>query len=307
MKNKILLIFLISCNVFIGCNSKVKNENIASEKEIIIENSDGKVDSPDKLSEIWQNLPLKQLPVNDANSFDNIKVNKEFNAQQLKSLQIDAIYPNFYEENSHFKISPSYKIQLSEEFYTIVINVFKGEHELETILINYDSSNESLIAFKRIAYDEIAEGQSRKYATIEKTNITIIDEFYGDTKQVKTTKFHINKNGEFNPIKTEFTSELKENKPVLLNKIYIDTIQFSSYDDDYDYKLILGKKNGKKIALVYNWEWETNEKLNFKQDDYIKITWKMDSIYIAGDGETLDFKELAIDAEKINYIKKRSE
>jgi hypothetical protein len=33
----------------------------------------------------------------------------------------------------------------------------------------------------------------------------------------------------------------------------------------------------------------------------------MDSIYIAGDGETLDFKELAIDAEKINYIKKRSE
>lgn len=210
MKNKLLIVFLISNLVFIACNSKVKNEN--EKPEELIQNLTEKINSPDKLSEIWQSLPLRQLPIIDSTSFDNIKVNKEFNTEQLKSLQIDGIYPNFYEEKSLFKISPSYKINLSKEFYTIVINVFKGEHELETVLINYDISNENLIDFKIIAYDEIAEGWSRKFSEIHKISITINDEFYGDEKEVKITKFHINRNGELNLIKMEFTSDLRPKK-----------------------------------------------------------------------------------------------
>jgi hypothetical protein len=303
MKNKLLIVFLISNLVFIACNFKVENKN--EKLEELTEN----INSPDKLSEIWQSLPLKQLPIIDSTSFDIVKVNKEFNAEQLKSLQIEAIYPNFHKEKSLFKISPSYKINLSKEFYTIVINVFKGDDELETILINYDTSNENLIDFKIIAYDEIAEGWSRKFSEIDKISITINDEFYGDTKQVQTTKFHINRIGEFNPIKMELTSDLRPKKAILLNRVYVDTIQFSYYNDDADYKLLLGKKKGKSVALVYNWEWYNNENLNFNHNDFIKVTWKMDSIFIAGDGETLDFKERAIDAEKIklNHIQKRIE
>lgn len=68
----------------------------------------------------------------------------------------------------------------------------------------------------------------------------------------------------------------------------------------------MGKKKGKSVSLVYNWEWYNNEKLNFNHNDFIKVTWKMDSIFIAGDGETLDFKERAIDAEivKLNETQK---
>lgn len=304
MKSKLLIVFLISSLVFVACNSNVKNKNINSQKvdiEKLTENLTEKIISPNKLSEIWQSLPLKQLPIIDTTSFDNINDNKVFNAEQLKSLQIEAIYPNFYEENTHFKVSPSYKINLSKEFYTIVINVFKGEHELETVLINYDSSNENLIDFKIIAYDEIAESISKKKSKIEKESITISDEFYLEETKIEVSKFHINRNGELNPIKTEFTSVIRPKKDILLNKVYVDTIQFSSYNDDYDYKLLLGKKKGKSVSLVYNWEWETNKKLNFKHDDYIKVTWKMDSIFVAGDGETLDFKERAINAEKIKF------
>ena len=307
MKSKLLIVFLISSLVFVACNSKVINENLNSQKEEdeeLTENLTKKIISPNKLSEIWQSLPLKQLPIIDATSFDNINDNKVYNAEQLKSLQIEAIYPNFYEENTHFKVSPSYKINLSKEFYTIVINVFKGEHELETVLINYDSSNENLIDFKIIAYDEIAESISKKKSKIEKESITISDEFYLEETKIEISKFHINRNGELNPIKTEFTSDIRPKKDILLNKVYVDTIQFLSYNDDYDYKLLLGKKKGKSVSLVYNWEWETNKKLNFKHDDYIKITWKMDSIFVAGDGETLDFKERAINAEKINLLEK---
>ena len=304
MKSKLLIVFLISSLVFVACNSNVKNKNINSQKVDIekqTENLTEKIISPNKLSEIWQSLPLKQLQIIDTTSFDNINDNKVFNAEQLKSLQIEAIYPNFFEENTHFKVSPSYKINLSKEFYTIVINVFKGEHELETVLINYDSSNENLIDFKIIAYDEIAESISKKKSKIEKESITISDEFYLEETKIEVSKFHINKNGELNPIKTEFTSVIRPKKDILLNKVYVDTIQFSSYNDDYDYKLLLGKKKGKSVSLVYNWEWETNKKLNFNQNDFIKITWKMDSIFVAGDGETLDFKERAINAEKIKF------
>ncbi len=304
MKSKLLIVFLISSLVFVACNSNVKNKNINSQKVDIekqTENLTEKIISPNKLSEIWQSLPLKQLQIIDTTSFDNINDNKVFNAEQLKSLQIEAIYPNFFEENTHFKVSPSYKINLSKEFYTIVINVFKGEHELETVLINYDSSNENLIDFKIIAYDEIAESISKKKSKIEKESITISDEFYLEETKIEVSKFHINRNGELNPIKTEFTSVIRPKKDILLNKVYVDTIQFSSYNDDYDYKLLLGKKKGKSVSLVYNWEWETNKKLNFKHDDYIKVTWKMDSIFVAGDGETLDFKERAINAEKIKF------
>jgi len=46
-------------------------------------------------------------------------------------------------------------------------------------------------------------------------------------------------------------------------------------------------------------DWHDNEKYNFKYGDLIKVKWKMDSLWIAGDGETLDFSERVIDAEKI--------
>ena len=46
-------------------------------------------------------------------------------------------------------------------------------------------------------------------------------------------------------------------------------------------------------------EWHANEKYNFKYGDVIKVKWKMDSVFHAGDGETLDFSERIIAAERV--------
>ena len=161
MKNKIFILFLISYHVliFVGCNSKVKNENIDPEKEEIIENLMDKMNSLDKFYEIWQSLPLKKLPLNEATNFDNIKKGKELNEEEIKILQLNKIYTNY--KNQSCKFFLSYKLEFSDTFYTIIINVFKGEHELETILINY-SLDEKMIDYKIIAYDEIAESISKK-------------------------------------------------------------------------------------------------------------------------------------------------
>lgn len=99
------------------------------------------------------------------------------------------------------------------------------------------------------------------------------------------------------PIK--FKSRLRPKEPLLLNKIYTDTITFEDYNDDYDYRYLNGIKNGGHISLVYNWDWTENEDYNFRQGDLIAVQWKMDSLVTAGDEEVVAIVERAVDAKKI--------
>jgi hypothetical protein len=182
-------------------------------------------------NKILQSLPLRKTPLIDTTNFDNALDLKEFNSKEIVALQLSDVYPNIGKNNYDFKFSPLYKLALSNNFHTIVLTVFKGDNELETLLITYNLK-ERLINHKIIAYDEIAEGWSRKHSKINNNNnITIIDKFYGEPKQIDTTKFHINNYGEINQIKTKYSSKLRTNQPIKLNQIYTDTIVFSSYDD----------------------------------------------------------------------------
>lgn len=99
--------------------------------------------------------------------------------------------------------------------------------------------------------------------------------------------------------KAHFRSDIRPYESLSVGKVYIDTISFSGYNDDYDYKLIQGKKDKKNIALIYNWDWQDNEKYNFKEGDLIKITWKMDRIIHPGDEEFIDYGEWVIGASQV--------
>ena len=297
----ILIVFLISCsgkkdNKVINGNSKIDNQQVINLPE--------KVDLPDEVEnssfdKIINDLKLKKTPLIDTTNFNNFNKTNFFNKQDFSLLQLKKIYPQFYKEGYNYKAASSYKIDLSEYFHSIVITTYKGDNEMESTLINYDLDGK-LIDFKIISYDEIAEGWYRKHSKIANNIITTIDELYADIKQVDTTKFHINKNGEINPIKVKFSSTIRPNGQIELNKIYTDTIEFTSFSDGGDYALLFGNKNEKEVRLIYDmWDWEKNEKYNFKYRDVIRITWEMDSVFIAGDGETLDFAERVIDAERI--------
>ena len=98
---------------------------------------------------------------------------------------------------------------------------------------------------------------------------------------------------------TKFSSVLRPNEPVLFNEIYTDTLEFSDYNDDFDYWYLNGLKKGKDVSLIYNWEWRTDEDYNFRQGDLIVVEWKMDSIVMAGDEEVVNRTERALDARKI--------
>ena len=254
--------------------------------------------------DVINNTKTKTAPLTEATNFDSFIEEGDYNKVEEQTLKLIEIYPDFYKEGYNYKAIASYKVNNSSDFYTVVITILKGDNEMESVLINYDL-NGGIIDFKVISYDEIAESVESKYSRIKNNIITIIDELSLEEIVVDTTKFHINKNGEINQIKTKFSSNLKPEKLILLNHIYTDTIEFSTYNDDGDYSLLFGKKNGIDISLIYNWEWNNNEKYNFKYGDIIKVKWKMDSIWLAGDGETLVFRETGFDAERVISNNKR--
>lgn len=120
-----------------------------------------------------------------------------------------------------------------------------------------------------------------------------------DTTKLENIRIEDVRVEEVSQTKTKFSSNIRPNDPIVLNRTYTDTIAFLSYNDDYDYRMIEGKKNEKFVALIYNWDWQNNEKYNFKNGGFLKVEWKLDSIYSAGDGETLEFAERAIEVERI--------
>lgn len=74
-----------------------------------------------------------------------------------------------------------------------------------------------------------------------------------------------------------------------------DTIEFASYNDNFDYTQLNGKKGKEQIDFVN----DNNNDRSFLRGDLIAIQWKNDTIYIAGDGETPQIAQWIVSAKKI--------
>lgn len=74
-----------------------------------------------------------------------------------------------------------------------------------------------------------------------------------------------------------------------------DTIEFISYNDDFDYSQLNGKKDKQELSFIN----DKNNDRSLLRGDLIAIDWKNDSIYIAGDGETPQNAQWIVSAKKI--------
>ncbi|MFD1605217.1 hypothetical protein ACFSJW_01340 [Flavobacterium artemisiae] len=92
----------------------------------------------------------------------------------------------------------------------------------------------------------------------------------------------------------KFKSTLRPNQDLELHKVYTDTVQFIEYNTDFDYFFIDVKKGNDIAGLNTN-----SDNINFNRGDVLEVKWKIDSIFIAGDGERLDFAEWLVSAKKI--------
>lgn len=79
------------------------------------------------------------------------------------------------------------------------------------------------------------------------------------------------------------------------NSLKRDTIEFVSYNDNFDYTQLNGKKGKEEISFVN----DKNNDRSLLRGDLIAIEWKNDTIYIAGDGETPENAQWIVSAKKI--------
>lgn len=185
--------------VVIDGNKGLKNnkelQRITLKIEFTDDNSNAKKDVLlAKFNKLVDYLPLKNTPLTDSTNFDNTSINNSLNKKDAKLFQLGKIYPNFYTEGYHYKVSPSYKLNVSEKFKTIVFTIFKGDHEMESLLVNYDLEGE-LIASIVIAYDEIAEGFSYSVSTIKNNLIVKTNTIWIEEKEEEFVYFQINDDG----------------------------------------------------------------------------------------------------------------
>ncbi len=93
-------------------------------------------------------------------------------------------------------------------------------------------------------------------------------------------------------IKDHFQNKKQFDKTPESSKVLLE---FINYNDDGDYFLL----NAKKGKTVYSFINDKNEDRSLLRGDLVEITWKWDTIYIAGDSETPELAEWIVSIQKI--------
>lgn len=98
-----------------------------------------------------------------------------------------------------------------------------------------------------------------------------------------------------------YTSDLRPGQQLPLKKIFTDTVTYTDFSGDGDYTIFYINKKRQHFSLIADNIPE--EKLSFLRGDTLEIKWMMDSLWVAGDGETLHFAEWLTGARKIGDSK----
>ncbi len=93
-----------------------------------------------------------------------------------------------------------------------------------------------------------------------------------------------------------YSSVIRPGENLQLGEIYTDHFEYTGYNDDGDYFFLIVRKDGEKITLLDGLPGKTFPVLN--RGDMVDIQWKIDSVWIAGDNEVLDFTEWAVGVRK---------
>lgn len=139
-------------------------------------------------------LPLKKLPITDSTSFDSFIEAEDFKNINAASFKLSEIYDNWNNKDYNYKVISGYRVAFSNEFYSAVLTVKKGDHEMETTMINYDLKG-NFIDSILIAYDEIAEGFFKTTSKLEKDKITIKKIEWTDEGHESIDVYKVNEDG----------------------------------------------------------------------------------------------------------------
>ncbi|WP_299435578.1 hypothetical protein [uncultured Aquimarina sp.] len=162
-------------------------------------------------------IKAKSIPLIDNTNFDDFIEKEDYKKVDEKGLKLEEIYPDFYKEGYNYRAIASYRVEISKAFHSVVVTILKGDHEMESVLINYDLEG-NITDSKIISYDEIAEGQSRIESKIEENKLTVNNILWVDKKQETTEVFEIDTLGKIKPV-TSTNPNVDPNDTSLANSV----------------------------------------------------------------------------------------
>ncbi|MEZ4970238.1 MAG: hypothetical protein R2814_11415 [Flavobacteriaceae bacterium] len=217
-----ILILICFTAVFSSCNQKKKQKVT---KEVTQDTVDQIVEEmeevPNKIdttnfSDVMDGIKERPLPVLDDTNFDSFIEEGDLNEIDSGTFKIETIYPDFYSEGSKYRPMASYKLALSQNFYTVVVTFRKGDHEMESTLINYDL-NGNIIDHQLVAYDEIAEGMSRTESRISENKIMVNHIFWTEKKEIEQKEYRIHEDGKIKKIDAKVLSNTLTDYTLILS------------------------------------------------------------------------------------------
>ena len=140
---------------------------------------------------------------------------------------------------------------------------------------------------------------------VEAESMTYMDLDYSEGQYVVIRWKIIIDNGKITEVlenigKFNRSSDLRRDQVLEIGKIYKDTVVFLENITDYDYFFFLVSKEKDTVGIIYY-----DEEIPFRKGDTIALQWKMDTVYIAGEGDILSFEEWYVSGKKIGHKTKK--
>ncbi|MEB2782452.1 hypothetical protein U3A58_18830 [Algoriphagus sp. C2-6-M1] len=217
MQKSATSILILGLILLISCYQKKESGN--AEQRVLIEDAASAIHTKDNLSRFQQylsGLKTRNLPHIDRTNFDSFIDEDDLVEIDEHALKLEEIYPEIQNKNSKYYVIYAYRLTLSTNFYTAVVTVRIGAHELETTLINYDLKGK-IIARLPIAYEEIAEEMTQQGSRISENKITTQLITWDLIKEIEEKEFRILPDGMIEEVSAKKLSEVIEEYPLVLS------------------------------------------------------------------------------------------
>lgn len=206
----VVMILSFSCG-----NTKIPKQNKTTYTNEIPSSLLNQKDTLLSFERYISHLPSRSLPYIEATEFDKIIDEDDLIEFDPIALRIEEVYPEFTSNKSAYMGISAYQIPLSTRFHSIVVTFKKGDYELETTLINYDSSG-NIIDFQMVSYDQISEDPIRIESRISNDLITKNKIYWTEKKEVEQQEFRIHYDGIIDLISSKILNESIDNFPLIL-------------------------------------------------------------------------------------------
>lgn len=135
-----------------------------------------------------EKYPTKNVPLVDSISFTNSKHKKLLTNKQKRNLKLDSLF------SKNLKIGISYKPLLSKKYQSIVYYFYLDEHNLQSVLVNYDNLF-NIIDMQLVASSEKSDNLLRTTSIIYKDKIKLNEYNFQLSKLPTELLFLISSNG----------------------------------------------------------------------------------------------------------------